>query len=123
MRALIVDDSRTIRVVVGRIMQELGFEVMEAANGQEALDLLAANRAPDVVLADWNMPVVNGYELLCRLRADARWRTLPIVMVTTETDMHMMVRALEAGANEYIMKPFTQDVIREKLDLLQLSPS
>ncbi len=123
MRALIVDDSRAIRLMIGRIMGELGFETAEAANGREALDRLLAGDWPDVVLVDWNMPVMTGIEFVEAVRADRRWDALRLVMVTTETEMAQMVRALEAGANEYVMKPFTKDVIRDKLDLLLELPS
>lgn len=119
MQALIVDDSRATRRMVGRILRELGFEVAEAANGREALARLAA-APPDLALVDWNMPELDGYELLCVVRRNPDWASVRILMVTTETEMSRMVRALEAGADEYIMKPFTTDVIREKLELLQL---
>ena len=120
MRALIVDDSRAMRLVIGRIMTDLGFEIADAANGREALDRLTAGPAPNVALVDWNMPEMNGFELVCALRANDRYRATRIVMVTTEVEMGQVVRALEAGADEYVMKPFTKDVLREKLELLQL---
>lgn len=120
MRALIVDDSRAMRLVIGRIMTDLGFEIADAANGREALDRLTAGPAPNVALVDWNMPEMNGFELVCALRANDRYRATRIVMVTTEVEMGQVVRALEAGADEYVMKPFTKDVLREKLALLQL---
>jgi two-component system chemotaxis response regulator CheY len=119
-RALIVDDSRAMRLVIGRIMTDLGFEIADAANGREALDRLTAGPAPNVALVDWNMPEMNGLELVCALRANDRYRATRIVMVTTEVEMAQVVRALEAGADEYVMKPFTKDVLREKLELLQL---
>jgi two-component system chemotaxis response regulator CheY len=123
LRALIVDDSRAMRMVISRIMTELGFQTVEAANGQEAMERLSSGTPlPDVALVDWNMPVMNGIELVQALRADARFAALCIVMVTTETELSQVVRALETGANEYVMKPFTKDVLREKLELLQLTP-
>ena len=121
MRALIVDDSRAMRLIHGRILGELGFETVDAENGREALRRVAAAGPLDVVLLDWNMPEMNGYDLLVALRAGSATRSLPIIMVTTETETAQVVRALEAGANEYIMKPFTKDVVRDKLDLLQIS--
>lgn len=123
MRALIVDDSRAMRLILGRIMGELGFETVEAPNGKEALDRLAGGRELDVALVDWNMPEMNGYDFLCALRASHSHAAVPVIMVTTETETSQIVRALEAGANEYVMKPFTKDVIREKLDLLQILPA
>ena len=115
MRALIVDDSRAMRLILSRTLGELGFETVEAQHGREALARVGAAGPLDVALVDWNMPEMNGYDLLVALRADPRTRALPVIMVTTETESSQVVRALEAGANEYIMKPFTKDVIREKL--------
>ena len=123
MRALIVDDSRAMRALVGKMVGDLGIETVYAAHGREALQQLEATGTPDVALVDWNMPEMNGLELVQALRADARWAEVPIVMVTTETEMSQVMRALEAGANEYIMKPFTPDILRDKLDMLGLLPS
>lgn len=120
MRALVVDDSRALRAMIGRIVRELGFDVTEAADGREALAKLGEGPLPDVVLVDWNMPVMDGYEFIVAVRADSRLASVKIVMVTTETEMAQVVRALEAGANEYVMKPFTKDVLREKLELLAI---
>ena len=108
-KALVVDDSKTIRMIIRRILIELGYEVREAGNGVEALQVLDAERA-DVkfVLADWNMPEMNGLELVSGLRQNAGLYSLKVIMVTTETEMSQMASALEAGANEYVMKPFTQ---------------
>ena len=120
MRALVVDDSKAIRLLIGRIMTEFGFDVDEAEDGQAALERLAAGPLPDVMLLDWNMPRRTGFEVVQALRADARYAELRIVMVTTETEMSQVIRALEAGANEYVMKPFNRDILREKLELLAL---
>lgn len=121
MRVLIVDDSRAIRVMIGRIMRELGFEPCEAANGREALAVLESTGVPELALVDWNMPEMNGLEFVEAARARPECAGMRIVMVTTETEMAQMVRALEAGADEYVMKPFTADVLREKLALLNLA--
>lgn len=121
MRALVIDDSRAIRSIVGKTVRELGFEVLEAANGREGLDRLSAAGTVDLVLVDWNMPEMDGYQFLVAARANAAWRALPIIMVTTETEMSQMQRALEAGASEYVMKPFTRDILREKLQLVGLA--
>jgi two-component system, chemotaxis family, chemotaxis protein CheY len=116
--ALVVDDSRAVRMILGRTLRELGFEVREAANGREALDVIEAEKtAVTLVLADWNMPEVNGLELLKQLRAKPELSSLVVVMVTTETELSRMAEALEAGANEYVMKPFTKDIFVEKLEL------
>jgi two-component system chemotaxis response regulator CheY len=121
-RALIVDDSRSMRLILGRIMGELGFDVVEAPNGRAALERMAAEGTMDVALIDWNMPEMNGYELLCALRTDQTYAGMPVIMVTTETETGQIVRALQAGANEYLMKPFTRDAVVDKLGLLQLLP-
>ena len=118
-KALVVDDSRAVRIIIGRTLKELGYEVGEAGNGLQALDVLAGEpESFSLVLADWNMPEMNGFELLTSLRQKPEFSSLVIVMVTTETEIGQMSAALEAGANEYIMKPFTRDVLVEKLELL-----
>jgi two-component system chemotaxis response regulator CheY len=122
-KALVVDDSRTIRIIIRRILIELGYEVCEAGNGIEALKVLEAeNPAVNLVLADWNMPEMNGLELVKRLRQDPALSSLKVIMVTTETEMDYMASALEAGADEYVMKPFTKDILMEKLELVGVSP-
>lgn len=117
-RAMVIDDSRAMRGILRRMLVEAGLEVIEAANGREALDRLHAGEMIDVALVDWNMPEMNGLEFVMAVRADPRFADLRLMMVTTETEMHQVVRALEAGANEYVMKPFTVDVVRDKLALL-----
>jgi two-component system chemotaxis response regulator CheY len=122
-KALIVDDSKTIRVILGRILKELGYETCEAANGLEGLKVMESEKNKvDVVLADWNMPEMNGLEMLKRLRQNSDLTSLKVVMVTTETELENMTSALEAGADEYVMKPFTKDIIREKLELVGIPP-
>ena len=118
-KALVVDDSRTIRIIIRRILIELGYEVCEAANGIEALKVLATEKtAVKLVLADWNMPEINGLELVKSLRQNREFDSLKVLMVTTETEMGQMASALEAGADEYVMKPFTKDILMEKLELV-----
>ena len=122
-KALVVDDSKTIRIILGRTLRELGYEVCEACNGKEALKVMEAEKATvNLVLADWNMPEMNGLELLRELRQDPELASLKVIMVTTETELDHMVSALEAGANEYVMKPFTKDILREKLELVGILP-
>jgi two-component system, chemotaxis family, chemotaxis protein CheY len=122
-KALVVDDSKTIRIILGKILKELGYEVCEAGNGKEALKVMESEKAAvNLVLADWNMPEMNGLELLKRLRQDPDLASLKVIMVTTETELDHMVSALEAGANEYVMKPFTKDILKEKLELLGILP-
>jgi two-component system chemotaxis response regulator CheY len=117
-KALVVDDSRAIRMLLKKTLSQLGYEVLEAANGKEALEIMeAGNTGVKLVLADWNMPEMNGLELLKRLRQLPALASVAVVMVTTETEMEQIAEALEAGANEYVMKPFTRDILVEKLEL------
>ena len=119
MQALVVDDSRAVRMMLKRMLTECGFDgVAEAGHGLEALTRLAEGPLPDVMLVDWNMPEMNGIELIRAVRATPEYRAIPVVMVTTETAAAQVVRALAAGASDYVMKPFTRDVIVEKLALL-----
>ncbi|MBC7549515.1 MAG: response regulator [Cellulomonas sp.] len=123
MKALVVDDSRTMRRIVSRILQEIGYETDEAGDGQEAIDLLGAGSVYDLACIDWNMPVMDGLEFVMAARARADWRAMTLMMVTTEAEHGQIVRALAAGAHEYIIKPFTPDAIRNKLELLGLIPA
>ena len=116
--ALVVDDSRAIRTILSKTLRELGFEVREAANGKEALELIQAEKsAVTLILLDWNMPEMNGLDLLKRLRENPKLSSLVVVMVTAKTEVDRIAEALEAGANEYVMKPFTKDIIVGKLQL------
>ena len=118
-KALVVDDSKTIGMIIRRILVELGYEVCEARNGIEALKVMAAeNTTINLVLTDWNMPEMNGLELVKQLRQNPDYSSLKIIMVTTETEMDHMVSALNAGANDYVMKPFTKSILEEKLKLV-----
>ncbi len=118
MRALIVDDSRPIRRIEGEMLKELGFATCEACHGKEALERLSTGPLPDVILVDWNMPEMDGLELIKTLRQDARFSGTMLLMVTTETETDQMLRALTAGADEYLMKPFTKDGLINKLQML-----
>ncbi len=122
MRVLIVDDSRAMRAVIRGILVSAGYTAVEAQHGRDALVQLEAHGPFDVALLDWNMPEMTGFELLQTLRADPRYQHMPIVMVTTEIELSQMTRALEAGANEYVMKPFTPEVLLEKLEMLGVGP-
>jgi two-component system, chemotaxis family, chemotaxis protein CheY len=116
--ALVIDDSSTMRLILTRFLAKMGFQVVEATNGREALKRLREMGRADLVLVDWNMPEMNGVDFVRSVRADHSFDDLPLVMVTTNTELEHVAEALEAGANEYVMKPFTMDVIREKLSLL-----
>ena len=122
-KALVVDDSRAVRMLLVRTLKQLGYEVQEAANGREALQMMeAGNSGVKLVLVDWIMPEIDGLELLKRLRQNPALSSLAVVMVTTETEIEHIAEALEAGANEYVMKPFTQDILVEKLQLAGIHP-
>ncbi|MEC8050972.1 MAG: response regulator [Myxococcota bacterium] len=121
MKALVIDDSRAIRRILVKTLKELDIEVVEAGHGQEALDKLAAGEEVDLIMVDWNMPEMNGYDFIVAVRAQDKYSEIPIMMVTTESEMSQMTRAIEAGATEYLMKPFTKEMIAEKLDLMGIS--
>ena len=110
---LIVDDSKVIRMVAKKILQDLDFETVEAADGQQALDA-CKETMPDGVLLDWNMPIMSGIEYLRELRALPGGDKPIVVFCTTENDIEHIQEAIEAGANEYIMKPFESEIIQAK---------
>lgn len=124
MHALVIDDSRTMRMMLARQLQFLGYDVLQAGDGQEALAVLDQHRDDLPVLAtvDWNMPVMNGLEFVQAARADLRLRNLTLMMVTTEAEQGQIVRALAAGAHEYLIKPFSPEAFVDKLDYLGLNP-
>jgi two-component system chemotaxis response regulator CheY len=121
MKALVVDDSRAMRSILKRALTMEGFEVAEAGDGRLALDVLEQFGAVDLALVDWNMPNMNGYELIQQVRARPSFNSMAIMMVTTESELSQVQRALDAGANEYVMKPFTEEILKDKLLLLGLS--
>ena len=116
--ALVVDDSRSMRSILGRLLVALGWTTCEAGDGREALALLAGDCRPALALVDWNMPVMNGVDFVAALRSDPRTSTLPVVMVSSESELEQIVLALDAGADEYIVKPFTADALAEKIALV-----
>lgn len=120
MQALVIDDSRVARMVIRNVLTEIGIDVVEAANGREGLDRLQASPEVDLVLVDWNMPVMDGIEFVSAVRSQKAFDAVKIVMVTTETECEQVARAMQAGANEYVMKPFTKDVLVAKLSMLDI---
>ena len=115
MRALIVDDSRAVRMMMRRALSECGFDdFAEAGDGQEALDALESGSLPDVAFVDWNMPVMNGIEFLKALRAEPEGKGPNVIMCSVENEPARIIEALEAGADEYIMKPFDGDILEAK---------
>jgi len=120
MRALIVDDSRFVRTILRGLLEKKGIECEEAADGQAGMDRLQAGLPFDLALVDWNMPVMDGLEMLKQLRSEG-FDTIKVMMVTTEAENDFILRALDAGADEYMMKPFDGEALTEKLALLGLS--
>jgi two-component system chemotaxis response regulator CheY len=122
MKALVVDDSRAMRRIIARYLQDLGFEVHEAASGLDALVMAPKLEGLKLILLDWNMPEMDGRTLLQRMRDDPEFADIPIMMVTTESEMEQVEEALQAGASEYLMKPFDRQALLEKLLLLGFDP-
>lgn len=118
MKALIIDDSKAMRMILGKIIRELGFEVAEAENGLKGMDSLLSAGDIDLVLVDWNMPEMNGYEFVKAVRSQAVYDAIRLVVVSSETQAEGVERMEEAGADEYITKPFTKEALAEKLGLL-----
>jgi two-component system chemotaxis response regulator CheY len=121
-RALVIDDSRAMRRIVSSTLENLGFEVNQAGDGREGLDVLDGGWIPDLVTVDWNMPVMDGLQFVSAVRSNPALRAMTIMMVTSESEHTQIVRALAAGAHEYVIKPFTPDALRDKLALLGLLP-
>ena len=119
MRALIVDDSRFVRDFLRGLLEEKGIECEEAADGRVGLMRMHEGGAFDLALVDWNMPVMDGLEMLKQLRAEG-FSEMKVMMVTTEAENDFIIRALDAGADEYLMKPFDDEALSEKLAMLGL---
>ena len=120
MLALVIDDSRAMRAILRAMLQEVGFETVEASHGEEALAALTQRPEATLALLDWNMPVMDGFEFLTRVRSQPEFQALRIVMVTTETESDQVTKALLAGANEYLMKPFAKEALYAKLNMLDV---
>jgi len=120
MRALVIDDSKAMRMILKRELVALGFEVFEAGDGQEALSRLAELGAVDVVLVDWTMPGMDGMTFVHQVRAEAAYEEMRVVMITSESDPAQIFHALMAGVDEYATKPITREALAEKLGLVGL---
>lgn len=117
MKLLVVDDSSTMRRIIINTLNRLGYnDVLEAQHGLEAWEILDRSSDIDILITDWNMPEMNGLELVKKARSDSRYEDTPIIMVTTEGGKAEVVAALKAGVNNYIVKPFTPNTLREKLE-------
>jgi two-component system chemotaxis response regulator CheY len=117
-KALVVDDSKAIRQIERKYLEELGFEVLEAENGKEALEVLKEHPDISLILLDWHMPIMNGYEFLKTLRANPQHQEIKVMMVTTENQQKSVIEAIMAGANEYLMKPFDKEMLETKIRYL-----
>jgi two-component system chemotaxis response regulator CheY len=117
-KALVVDDSKAVRQIERKYLEELGFEVLEAENGKEALEVLKEHPDISLILLDWHMPVMNGYEFLKTLRANPQYQEIKVMMVTTENQQKSVIDAIMAGANEYLMKPFDKEMLETKIRYL-----
>jgi len=116
LKLLVVDDSSTMRRIIKNTLARLGYkDVLEGADGLEGWSQLDTNTDVEMLITDWNMPEMNGLELVKKVRADSRFKDLPIIMVTTEGGKAEVITALKAGVNNYIVKPFTPQVLKEKL--------
>jgi len=119
-RAIIVDDSRAMRALLRRGLESFGYDVIDARDGRDAIKQLAMTRIPDIALVDWNMPEMDGITLIELLREDPAYDDMKIVMVSSESAPDRIELALQAGANDYIMKPFSADALAERLEGLGL---
>lgn len=122
MRALIVDDSRFIRDYLKSLLKEHGLDCTAAENGQAGLECLGCTGPYDVALVDWNMPVMSGLEMVKAVRSNPNLNAVKILVVTTESENRIIEAALDAGANEYLMKPFDEDSLMEKLEMIGVLP-
>ena len=120
MHALVVEDSKIIRMILCEYLRKMHIQVVEAADGRQALERLKEMPPPDLVLVDWNMPVMNGIDFIRAVRELHVYDPLPLIMVTTNSESEHLGAAMEAGANEYIQKPCTFDTLREKIEQLGL---
>ena len=120
MRALVIDDSRAMRMILRGVLTEIGFDVTEAASVPEAFDVLETFESLDLALVDWNLPDRPGLDFVVAVRDKEQFQSTKIIMVTTETEKDQMQRALTSGADEYVMKPFTKEALRDKLRLVGL---
>lgn len=115
MKAIVVDDSKMMRTVEQRALESMGWEVAQACNGVEALGVLASMGGCDLALIDWQMPEMDGLSLVKHMRADANYGKVTIIMVSSNAVMESIQEALEAGANDFVMKPFTVDALKERI--------
>ncbi|MZR61401.1 response regulator [Alcanivorax sp. DP30] len=120
-QALVIDDSRAMRLILGDLLNQLGYETHEAGDGQQAISLLEGDtNIPSLALVDWNMPVMNGLDFIKAVREQNCYTGMKLLVVTSEAEVGHMVEALTAGADEYLMKPFSSEALASKLEMLGL---
>ncbi len=123
MKLIVADDSRMVRGIVTRIVEPLGYEVVAAGNGQEALNILESGEQNiNLVLLDWNMPVLNGIDVIKKMRADSRLKSIPVLMVSTESEEDRIKQAMDAGAQGYLTKPFTPEQLTNAIRRALVKP-
>ncbi len=116
---MVIDDSKTMRMILSRTLTKLGYEVCSAGDGLQAMNYLGEHSpALSLIMVDWNMPEMNGLEFVKHVRAVPQYKSVPLMMVTTESEVEQVMKALEAGADEYVMKPFSEETILSKLRLM-----
>jgi len=120
-QALVIDDSRAMRLIRGDLLQQLGYQTSEAGDGQQAITLLEGDDTiPSLARVDWNMPVMNGLEFIRAVRQKPCYSNMKLLVVTSEAEVGQMVEALTAGADEYLMKPFSSEALACKLEMMGL---
>ena len=121
MRALVIDDSRSMRMYLASLIEEQGWQTDTACDGKDALRVLNERGAFDVATVDWDMPVMDGHSFVCAVRGDPRFRRMKLLMLTARDSTDEVVKALEAGADDYLMKPVTAEMLQEKMRLIGLN--
>ena len=120
MRALVIDDSRSMRMYVASLIEEQGWQTDTACDGEDALRLLEQGGSFDVATVDWDMPVMDGHAFVTAVRKDPRFQQLKLLMLTARDGTEEVIKALEAGADDYLMKPVTSEMLQEKMRLIGL---
>jgi two-component system chemotaxis response regulator CheY len=115
MKAIVVDDSKMMRTVEQRALESMGWQVSQASNGLEALSVLGGMEACDLALVDWQMPEMDGLALVKAMRAHEKWGKVTIIMVSSNAVMESIQEALDAGANDFVMKPFSVDALKDRI--------
>ncbi len=118
MKILVVDDSKAVRKIIRNMLSSAGYEVFEAENGEKALDIIYEHGNFDLILLDWNMPKMDGYEFLRTVKGNPDWKDIKIMMITSKSDQESVIEALKAGADEYLMKPFDQKMLLTKIEMV-----